>query len=923
MRVGGCRQQAGHCQVRTASLIGCLRNWARMRQGDTQDESVKVFATQPVTADDEYGTSSAEEMRRPNIPFTSKTQPKSGGRKAANAGKPHRLVDALGSDPWTSDSQHASRAAEKESVQQLLIEQERREIDVTAKKKGDSNTHTKAPEPAAQQKGAAKPKTETQPKGAAKTTAAGGVDGDTACKLRQLVEALKGNGGPREILAIQQARQLLKKAEEPVKKAAREAGMIPALVKCLAALSRRPDQCLASYRLQVEVLTQVGDLVGIGTLVGGHQKQVVDAGGIPILVKLVSSKDGDLLLAAAWMLGLVTGSRSEHRDTVLKEGGLSPLLQRMEDLTPEADPLGMVRTAVLGFVRHNQLPPLQLMEPSLPLLAQMVNGSSSAATLHVVCAIVFELSEGGNDDIDAVVRMGVCPRLVELMKWTCPGDRFERECHALAVMTVRNVAGGANRHRDAVLQCGALAPMPQLLTSGVTYAYRVMEPEDAISEFAIQTLGNIMAGNSSHTQKVIDANLMRPLLKALTSAGPAVKKETARALANATEQVRHLGKCGFVKSLCDVLKTTDDADIVKMVRGALQKSMPHSRDDIRAAVHQRDMPDKERLFLKSIPNKASKAQDFTKSPSSAAEYAEAQRIADELIEEERRAKSKQTKKKGGKASKGNKVQEPAAEDIDSSGRTTAASNNRSSFTIYYEELPTPPSSSSADTISLALAAASEQQDGQAGVSAAGRVEENDSNGATWAKRWRRRKDKKRQGGEGPQDAGEPCDATLGGGLSMGTEDVRAREEIDAVPRSEEKDSDDVLMPMPSSSSSAPPPAAQSLTVGDEDHELQLAIAASLHMAGHPYEATRTSSDSNDEDDWLNSAFAQGAKRSLVGQKNNGPTSKATPTPPFHPTKAFHPKTTVTGRPAAAPVMGITGVAAARNRHRCPMLSSRP
>mmetsp|Transcript_39190 Transcript_39190/g.98070 ORF Transcript_39190/g.98070 Transcript_39190/m.98070 type:complete len:132 (+) Transcript_39190:91-486(+) len=131
------------------------------------------------------------------------------------------------------------------------------------------------------------------------------------------------------------------------------------------------------------------------------------------------------------------------------------------------------------------------------------------------------------------------------------------------------------------------------------------------------------------------------------------------------------------------------------------------------------------------------------------------------------------------------------------------------------------------------------------------------------------------------------------------------------------------MPMPSSSSSAPPPAAQSLTVGDEDHELQLAIAASLHMAGHPYEATRTSSDSNDEDDWLNSAFAQGAKRSLVGQKNNGPTSKATPTPPFHPTKAFHPKTTVTGRPAAAPVMGITGVAAARNRHRCPMLSSRP
>jgi len=75
-------------------------------------------------------------------------------------------------------------------------------------------------------------------------------------------------------------------------------------------------------------------LTNIASGQGKHTVAVVEAGGVPALVKLLTSPNEGVAGQAAWALGNIAGDTFEHRDLIIQCGAVSQLcVVRLESAT--------------------------------------------------------------------------------------------------------------------------------------------------------------------------------------------------------------------------------------------------------------------------------------------------------------------------------------------------------------------------------------------------------------------------------------------------------------------------------------------------------------------------------------------------------------------------------------------------------------
>ncbi|EFJ31559.1 hypothetical protein SELMODRAFT_87307, partial [Selaginella moellendorffii] len=235
---------------------------------------------------------------------------------------------------------------------------------------------------------------------------------------------------------------------------------------------------------------------------------------------------------AEWALGNVAGDSPKCRDLVLNNNAMTPLLAQLN----ENAVLSMLRTAtwtLSTFCRGKPQPNFEQSRPSLSSLEKLIH-STDEVILTDACWALSYISDGTNNEIQAVIEVGVCPRLMSLLMYPSPNVLIP------ALRTVGNIVTGDDVQTQENLKRnnnGALPYLLHLLTN-------VYNKKDACWTISSMEL--------------------------LANAEFDIKKEAMQPLAvhmNKSNRCRYLVNQGCIKPLCDLLNCSDAKIIVVALEG--------------------------------------------------------------------------------------------------------------------------------------------------------------------------------------------------------------------------------------------------------------------------------------------------------------------------------------------------------------------
>lgn len=158
---------------------------------------------------------------------------------------------------------------------------------------------------------------------------------------------------------------------------------------------------------------------GLTNIASGSATQcqsIVDKGGIPIFIELLSSHMETTVEQAVWALANIAGDTHFNRDMIIKLGGLSELIKVVET-TQNPNIFRQGGWAIANLCRGTPRPNYESVKESVAALAKILKDRdvTEEDILIDVCWALSFLSDGSKTRIERVVETGAVDRLVELL----------------------------------------------------------------------------------------------------------------------------------------------------------------------------------------------------------------------------------------------------------------------------------------------------------------------------------------------------------------------------------------------------------------------------------------------------------------------------------------------------------------------------
>lgn len=191
----------------------------------------------------------------------------------------------------------------------------------------------------------------------------------------------------------------------------------------------------------------------------------------------------------------------------------------------------------------------------MPRVASLLH-MRDAEVLHSVCRILCGLAA---QVTTKVIASGVVPRLVQLL------GHSSANVQCMALRTICNLVAGNETERQAVLDWNVLRMLLPLLEHvSVT-----------IQQHTCRTLFNITSGSRAQISRVIEAGFMWPLSMALSRGNPEVQPDALYALCNVVirgtdTQIHHVVAEGAIPNLCAMLRCEDIKVLGILVQGTIK-----------------------------------------------------------------------------------------------------------------------------------------------------------------------------------------------------------------------------------------------------------------------------------------------------------------------------------------------------------------
>jgi len=369
-----------------------------------------------------------------------------------------------------------------------------------------------------------------------------------------LVTKINSNVPQERLEGTVEFRRMLSVEDSPPIQEVIDSGVVPRLMQFLAYNNEQQLQFEAAWTI-----------TNIASGTTSHTACVVQHGGIPAFVNLLSSPNCDVREQAVWALGNIAGDSSDYRDSVLRtNNSMQSLIEIITNnqVTPK---LTMIRNAtwcISNFCRGKPKPDFDSIKNCIPVLANLLMKNDTEVLTDSCWALSYVTDDQtqGNIKIQSVIQCpGIAKRLIYLLQHGTSAVQIP------ALRTIGNIVTGDDSQTQIMLNEN---PLPALLGT-------LTSQRKSLRKEACWTISNITAGTSTQIQQVITANLIPSLISILKEDQFDVQKEAAWAISNITsggteEHTRFIVSQGCIPALCGMF-ACNDAKIIIVVLDAIEK----------------------------------------------------------------------------------------------------------------------------------------------------------------------------------------------------------------------------------------------------------------------------------------------------------------------------------------------------------------